>query len=901
MKKQLLFLFLIAFTTVLNAQKNNSWSFLDSERQVNTNKIRTTEYSENQKLLSFDSSKLSQALINVADVKSGLSGVEVIFPNINGEMERFLVWESSNFEPGLQAKYPEIRAFAGKSVDNPGSTIRFSFSPYGVQTMVFRPNTGSEFIEPYTKDNSVYVLFDSQTRIIGQLPFSCGTQDVALSQELSGSIVSQNRASNQVYKTMRLALSCTGEYGAYFGGVSQAIAAMNATMTRCNGVFERDLAVKLLMIDNNDVVVYTNASTDPYSAAATGSNGAWNTELMNNLHNTLGDDAFDIGHLFGASGGGGRAGCIGCVCTNVLSTGGGSNSSYKGAGFTSPADGVPQGDNFDIDYVAHEMGHQMGANHTFSHTSENNSVNVAPGSGTTIMAYAGLGGTGIDIQLHSDDYFTYKSIAQIQSNMNTKTCPISYNSSTSPAFNNVKPTVSAGLDYTIPISTAFKLTGAASDTDGEVLSYCWEQNDDATTVGSTACIPSPTKTNGPNFRSRPPVATPVRYMPPLANVLAGSVSTYWETTSSVSRNLTFALTVRDNVLNGGQTNSDANAITVTSTAGPFQVTSQNSAGINWVQNTQETITWNVNNTTALPGSANVNIKLSTDGGLNFDTVLAANTPNDGSEIITVPDITGANCRILIEPTDNIYYTVNSKAFTIGYDCHIYSTNPNAAIADGAGTNQAGATTTSIINVPDNITISNMKVNLKINHTKIGDLVVKITHPDGTLRTLWSRSCNSATYSNIDVTFADEYSTISCASPTSGSYRSFQTLSGFNNKSSLGNWTLTVTDNNINNTGTLVSWGVDFGCTLGVNQNEFSDLVVYPNPSKGNFNVQFTNAEASKVQLSLYDISGRNIYNNTYDGNSYFNENVQLNSLQAGVYLLNVSNGKINQTKRIVIE
>jgi hypothetical protein len=228
-----------------------------------------------------------------------------------------------------------------------------------------------------------------QTRIIGQLPFSCGTQDVALSQELSGSITSQNRASNQVYKTMRLALSCTGEYGAYFGGVSQAIAAMNATMTRCNGVFERDLAVKLLMIDNNDVVVYTNASTDPYSGAATGSNGAWNTELMNNLHNTLGDDAFDIGHLFGASGGGGNAGCIGCVCTNVLSTGGGSNS-YKGAGFTSPADGVPQGDTFDIDYVAHEMGHQMGANHTFSHTNENNSVNVEPGSGTTIMAYAGI-------------------------------------------------------------------------------------------------------------------------------------------------------------------------------------------------------------------------------------------------------------------------------------------------------------------------------------------------------------------------------------------------------------------------------------------------------------------------------------------------------------------------------
>lgn len=901
MKKQLFFLFFVVFGSLLNAQKNNSWNFLSSERQVFANKIRANEYSENQKLVAFDASKLTQTLLNVADVNSGLPGVEVIFPNINGELEKFLVWESSNFEPTMQSKYPSIRAFAGNSKDYPGSTIRFSFSPYGVQTMVFRPDSGSEFIEPYTLDKAVYVLFDSKTRIAGQLPFNCSTQDVELSQELSSSIVSQNRASNQIYKTMRLALSCTGEYGAYFGGVAQALAAMNATMTRCNGIFERDLAVKLLIIDGNETVIYTNGSTDPYSSAGSGSGGAWNAELMNNLHDTLGDDAFDIGHLFGASGGGGNAGCIGCVCSNVLATGGGSTTAYKGAGFTSPSDGIPQGDTFDIDYVAHEMGHQMGANHTFSHTFENNSVNVEPGSGTTIMAYAGLGGTGIDIQLHSDDYFTYKSISQIQSNLNTKTCPIAYNSASTPAYTNLKPTVSAGLDYTIPKSTAFKLTGTASDSDGEVLSYCWEQNDDATTVGPSNCVPSPTKTNGPNFRSRPPVASPVRYMPPLANVLAGSVSTTWETTSSVARTLGFALTVRDNVLNGGQTNSDANVVTVSATAGPFQVTSQNTFGINWLQNTQETITWNVNNTTALPGSTNVNIKLSVDGGLNFDTVLAANTANDGSEVITVPNITGANCRILIEPTANIYYAVNSKSFTIGYNCHVYPTTANLTIADGVGANQAGAVTTSVINVPDAITISNMRVNLKINHAKIGDLIVKLAHPDGTQRTLWNRSCNSATYANIDVVFGDSFGSIACASPTTGTYRSFQTLSSFNNKSSQGNWTLTVTDNNLNNTGTLVSWGVDFGCTLGVDSNELTDLAVYPNPNNGNFNVQFTNSNGGQVKLSLYDMSGRLIFNNQYENAVDFNENIQVSNLQSGVYLLNVDNGKMNQTKRLIIQ
>lgn len=901
MKKQLLFFFLVAFGINSIAQKNNSWNFLSSDRQNITNKIRPTEYSENQKLVSFDASKLTQALLNVADVNSGLPGVEIVFPNINGELEKFLVWESSNFEPAMQSKYPSIRAFAGKSKDYPGSTIRFSFSPYGVQTMVFRPDSGSEFIEPYTLDKSVYVLFDSKTRIAGQLPFNCSTQEVELSQELSGSIASQNRASNQIYKTMRLALSCTGEYGAYFGGVAQALAAMNATMTRCNGVFERDLAVKLLIIDGNELVIYTNGSTDPYSSAGAGSGGAWNAELMNNLHDTLGDDAFDIGHLFGASGGGGNAGCIGCVCSNVLATGGGSTSAYKGAGYTSPSDGIPHGDNFDIDYVAHEMGHQMGANHTFSHTGENNSVNVEPGSGTTIMAYAGLGGTGIDIQLHSDAYFTYKSISQIQSNLNTKTCPTAYNSTSSPAYTNLKPTVSAGLDYTIPKSTAFKLTGTASDTNGEELSYCWEQNDDATTVGPTACKPSPTKTNGPNFRSRPPVATPVRYMPPLANVLAGSVSTTWETTSSVARTLGFALTVRDNVLNGGQTNSDANVVTVSATAGPFQVTSQNTFGINWLQNTQETITWNVNNTTALPGSTNVNIKLSVDGGLNFDTVLVADTANDGSEIITVPNITGADCRILIEPTNNIYYAVNSRSFTIGYDCNVYSTTANSAIADGVGANQAGAVTTSVINVPDAITISNMRVNLKINHAKTGDLIVKLAHPDGTQRTLWNRSCNSAAYANIDVVFGDSFGSIACASPVTGTYRSFQTLSSFNNKSSQGNWTLTITDNNLNNVGTLVSWGVDFGCTLGVGSNELTNLAVYPNPNNGNFNVQFTNSNGGQVKLSLYDMSGRLIFNNQYENAVDFNENIQVSNLQSGVYLLNIDNGKMSQTKRLIIQ
>jgi subtilisin-like proprotein convertase family protein len=446
--------------------------------------------------------------------------------------------------------------------------------------------------------------------------------------------------------------------------------------------------------------------------------------------------------------------------------------------------------------------------------------------------------------------------------------------------------------------------GSGTGTTGEVLTYCWEDNNDASIISPADSMPSPTKTDGPNFRSRVPSASPIRYMPALASVLAGTLTTTWETVSTVARTMSFGLTVRDNVLNGGQTNSIAKIVTVNANAGPFVVTSQSTTGVNWTPATTETITWDVANTTILTGSANVNIKLSTDGGLNFDTILATNTPNDGTETVTVPNIASLNCRILVEPTGNFYWAVNSKVFSIGAECHTYSISPNAAIADATVANTAGVVTTSILNVPDNITISNLKVNLKINHTKTGDLVVKILHPDGTIRTLWNKNCNTGTYSGIDITFADGSGAITCASPSTGTHNAAQSslaLAGYNGKSSLGNWTLTVTDNNPANTGTLVSWGLDLGCTLATNTYEISDVTIYPNPNRGNFNIQFANAASNEIKVNVFDMSGRKIFENNYTSQATFNENIQLNNAQAGVYLVTVSDGNRKVVKRIIIE
>jgi subtilisin-like proprotein convertase family protein len=886
--KKLLLLLVVFSIGQTYAQKNNLWTLVSDEKSITSERITNQPYSDNQKFFQLDKQALKQILANAKDLNSGKPGVEITVPNALGEFEKYLVWESSNFEPALQANFPEIRAYVGKGITDKSAKIMFSFDPRGIQTMSMKPDNGTEFIEPYTKDNNYYIAFDSKTRKGGIRSFRCSTPEYELSHDLLNSPSLTDRSSAQTFKTFRLALSCTGEYGAYFGGTTAgALAAMNATMTRVNSVMGVDLAVKLIMI-NNTTIIYLNASTDPYAAASGMSQ--WNAQLQSTLTSVVGEANYDIGHLFGASGGGGNAGCIGCVCVN----------GQKGSGITSPGSGPAQGDSFDIDYVAHEMGHQLGGNHTFTYNYEGSGVQVEPGSGSTIMGYAGVTGSPTDIQANSDPYYVYKTLAQIQANLQSKTCAVNYNASSTPPYVNLKPTVSAGTNYTIPISTAFKLVGSGTGETGETLTYCWEQNN-SITASVASSLPDPTAIDHPNFRSINPSTSPIRYMPALATVLANSLTTTWETVSSVDRVFNFALTVRDNALNGGQTNSAANVITVTSAAGPFAVTSQNTSGINWAQGSAQTITWDVANTTAAPiNTSNVNIKLSTDGGLNFNTVLASNVPNNGSAAITVPNVSSLTCRLLVEPTNNVYYAVNTNVFSVGVNCNIYTATPNAPIADSPGTS-AGTATTSVINVPDSFTVNNMKVNLKINHTKIGDLVVKLTGPTGLVRTLWNRNCS--TNSGIDITFADNSGAIVCSSPATGTHNASQAstaFAGYNNTSATGNWTLTVTDNAVNNTGTLVSWAVDFGCTLASPQYEISDLAIYPNPNKGNFNIQFSNPSGD-VKVNVFDIRGRRIFENNYSSTSNFNENIQLNNAETGIYLVTIVDGTRKIVKKIIVE
>ena len=651
----------------------------------NSNKMvleRKLELPENQ-LLDLDVNAASNFLRNAPSRFSNRnSSVILSLPNADGTMERFRIYENSNMDPALAARYPEIKSYVGIGIENPTASAYISTSPLGFKSMVLNPGKPAVFVEPFSQDLQTYTVYTKADKKTAFTKFECSVLD-RVTPSLDGANLRPN-ADDGSLRTFRLAMSVTGEYTAYFGGTKAlALAAINNTMTRVNGVFEKDFNARMVLISNTDSVIYTSASSDPYSAASSMSN--WNQQLQTTLTNTIGNANYDVGHLFGASGGGGNAGCIGCVCVNPTST----VPLGKGSGYTSPSNGVPSGDAFDIDYVAHELGHQFGANHTFSHSNEGTGANMEPGSGSTIMGYAGI--TSQDVQMNSDPYFHAISIQQVTNNIKAKTCP------TVTATGNSIPTANAGLDYTIPKSTPFMLTGSGTDANGDALTYIWEQFDNASSsqTGASSAA-SATKTSGPTFRSYSPSTSPTRYFPNMTRVLAGATTTSGseivvEALPSVARTLNFRFTVRDNRAGGSANNSDDMKITVNATAGPFTVTAPNTA-VSYVGGSSQTITWNVAGTTANGvNCANVDILISTNGGSSWSTLLAS-TPNDGSQAVTIPNTPGTQNRIMIKGTNHIFFDVSNSNFTITTGTTSDTTAPSTPTLSASGTTQ---TTTNL--------------------------------------------------------------------------------------------------------------------------------------------------------------------------------------------------------------
>lgn len=578
---------------------------------------------------------------------SKLNGLIFYLPMPDGAFQRFSLFEYYVMHPVLAAKFPGIKTYTGQGIDDPYAIIKISMSnDLGLHAMVLSPN-GSVFIDPYSKNNTTDYMSYYRKDLQRTSSFVCSQSDAIENAERNIQQANQLRTNGTQLRTYDLALACTGEYAAFFGGtVSGATAGMAATMNRVNGIYEAELSIRMQLVANNNLLTYTNSSTDPYT------NGNGSTMLGQNQTNcdaVIGSANYDIGHVV-STGGGGVAG-LGVVCSN----------GNKARGVTGSSS--PTGDPFDVDYVAHEMGHQFGGSHTFNSTTGSCSGNrtssaaYEPGSGITIQAYAGICGTD-DLAPNSIAYFHGYSLDQMIVFSTTGTgnsCPATT------ATGNIAPVVTnMAARCSIPVSTPFILTGAATDGNGDPLTYSWEERD----LGPAGAW-NVQSTTAPQFRTFPPSTSPSRTFPKLSDII-NNTTTVGELLPNQARNLNFRLTARDyRAGGGGIMHPDTNVvIVVVNSGGAFAVTAPNTA-VTWAGGSAQTVTWNVSGTTGSGiNTANVKISLSTDGGNTFPTVLLASTANDGSEIITVPNVATTTARIKVEAVGNIFFDMSNANFTI---------------------------------------------------------------------------------------------------------------------------------------------------------------------------------------------------------------------------------------------
>ncbi len=652
MKKLTILLLSIAFPLFATAQQYSGlWKF-----STNTPPGKPMLVPDEYRNVIIDENTLAAYLSDVGPDENAPH--EIDLPQPDGTFRSFYIWETPVMEQPLYSKYPQIRTYTASAIDNHLVTAKIDRTPFGFHAMII-DGKNTFFIDPFNKSaDGNYISYyrrnyhnNTNKRVV------CGVIDESGFNNTTHTFLTDNgtppiryRINGSIRRTYRLALACTGEYAVAVAGASPTkgavLAKMITSINRVNSVYERDVAVTMQLVGNNDTLIFLDGNTDPYSNTVAGSMLTQNQSVIDAR---VGTDNYDIGHVFGTGGGGSGAGLgIAAQGACLLQT--------KAWGVT----GIPNptGDAFDIDYVAHEMGHQYGASHTFNNSTSGDcsgnafaSTAYEPGGGSTIMGYAGICGLE-DIQPHTSPYFHSASLEQITIYIASASCGII---SATPNVSAVLPPFTAS--YNIPYYTPFELTAPqVVDNTVDTLSYCWEERD----LGDFGRTINQTRLRGPLFRSFQPTSDRTRIFPSIDSLLKSVFFSKQEKMPDTSRTLCFRLTVRDIYKGYGCFNfpDDSIHLNVIYTGSLFRVTTPN-ATVNWQGGTSQTVTWNVANTDQSPiNCSNVDIFLSTDGGYTFPTLLAGNTPNDGSETITLPNGNMSNMRIKVKSVGNVFFAIS---------------------------------------------------------------------------------------------------------------------------------------------------------------------------------------------------------------------------------------------------
>ncbi len=616
---------------------------------------------------------------NTAPLAQSASVLSLPMPD--GSLQRFRIENSPIMEPALAASHPEIFTYRGQGIDDRTATARVGWTTAGFHAIVLS-GSGTTYIDRYAKGDLVHYISYYKRDYKTDRRIKClfkGKNSVVASPE---SLEAMDAApppldpNGDIRRTYRLALAANFEYSDFHSDalVPDKSDVLNngiiPTMNRVNAIYERDFAVHMNLVPNEEDIIF-NTPADPYV------NEDGTSMLFTNptvLDGIIGEENYDIGHVF-STGGGGIAG-LGVVCS-IAPLG------HKAEGVTgNPA---PISDSFDVDYVAHEMGHQFGGNHTFNGNAgscaggnRNASTAYEVGSGSTIQAYAGICGAQ-NLQPNSDDYFHNISYREMQDFISVG----GGNACDAPtATGNTPPTVDAGPfptstpSYYIPAQTPFALTAVGADADGDALTYTWEEFDlGAAGNGNTD------NGSSPILRSFDPTTSPTRTFPKLSDLL-NNVSSYGEKLPTTNRKMDFCVTVRDNRAGGGGVDYDCVRVQVVANPTAFRVLVPN-GGETWTGGQTQTVTWDVANTTAPPpgvNTPNVNIRLSVDGGQTYPHVLATGVPNDGSHDVSVPNSPTTQARVKVEGAGNIFFDISNNNFTI-----LAGSSPPVAIDDAAST------------------------------------------------------------------------------------------------------------------------------------------------------------------------------------------------------------------------